>query len=100
MFSPGSGEVDVSVEHHGVGKDEEMWSVLVGDAEDGAGIRDANLHLTPSTFEVDSDHAALLEDAKIHNKHRGVSPKARDKGSTDDAKGDLVVERRVRVLRN
>ena len=36
-----NGKVDVSAKYHGVGNGDEMWSVLVGQAENGAEIRDA-----------------------------------------------------------
>ena len=41
----------------------------------------------------------MLEDAKVHVRHRSISLEARDYGSIDHTDGDRVVERRSGAVR-
>ena len=55
------------------------------------------IQLTPSRCRLRP--CRVLEDAKVHRRHRSISREARVKGSIHDTGGDRSDERRVRVLR-
>ena len=87
--SQGLGKVNVTDKHHGVGDGTETLSELVGQAEKGAErlVTQPPVH----TDHVDSRFRScgMLEDTKVHTRHRSVSRTACGQGSIDDTEGNL-----------